>query len=283
MTEYTWEEAVIWLRQQSDQQQVVRDCYFDDPLITAAERYYESMEWQMIRSLLPQNKGTVLDIGAGRGITSNAFALDGWQVTALEPNSSNLIGSGAIRELANLNHLNIDVVEEFGENLPFESNYFDLVFCREVLHHAKDLGQFCLEAARVLKTGGHLIAVREHVISHPEDLPIFLSQHSLDHLYHGENAYLLEEYLAKIKGAKLRVKNILATYQSAINYFPMTREQRNDVLRSPFNRRIGKTLTSIFTQENRCYGKRILEIWAYIYSKRLQTPGRLYSFVALKV
>ena len=44
----TWEDAVVWLREQPDQRQLVLDAYYDDPLIQAAERYFRSGEWQEI-------------------------------------------------------------------------------------------------------------------------------------------------------------------------------------------------------------------------------------------
>jgi len=40
----TWEQAVLWLREQPGKEQLVRDCYFDDPLIEAARRYYNEAE-----------------------------------------------------------------------------------------------------------------------------------------------------------------------------------------------------------------------------------------------
>ena len=42
----TWENAVIWLRGQPDQRQLVLDAFYDDPLIAAAKRYFDSHEWQ---------------------------------------------------------------------------------------------------------------------------------------------------------------------------------------------------------------------------------------------
>ena len=33
----SWENAVAWLRTQLDQSQLVADCYYDDPLIEAAD------------------------------------------------------------------------------------------------------------------------------------------------------------------------------------------------------------------------------------------------------
>ena len=35
----TWEDAVIWLRNQPAQRQLVLDAFYDDPLIAAAQRY----------------------------------------------------------------------------------------------------------------------------------------------------------------------------------------------------------------------------------------------------
>ena len=96
MSQMTWEQAVQWLRDQPDQRVLVKACYFDDPLVEAAERFWQSAEWKAIAALLPPPNGKALDLGAGRGISSYAMAQDGWQVTALEPDPSNLVGAGAI-------------------------------------------------------------------------------------------------------------------------------------------------------------------------------------------
>ena len=66
----TWEEAVQWLIKQPDQEQLVRDCYFDQPLGAAAERYWNSPEWDAIRVFIPRRKGTALDLGAGQGVSA---------------------------------------------------------------------------------------------------------------------------------------------------------------------------------------------------------------------
>ncbi|MDD1465621.1 class I SAM-dependent methyltransferase, partial [Dolichospermum sp. ST_sed5] len=167
----TWEEAVQWLRDQPEQQELVQYCYYDDPLESAAERFSHSEEWTALNKLLkPKIPGKVLDIGAGRGISSYAFAKAGCSVTALEPDSSNLVGAGAIHRLAKNTDLSIQVVQDWGETLPFTDNYFDIVYGRAVLHHAQNLKQLCQEAARVLKPGGYFIATREHIISRKEDL-----------------------------------------------------------------------------------------------------------------
>ena len=109
MPTISWEQAVQWLREKPDQQELVRACYFDDPLIEAAERFWQSVEWQSIAALLPHSKGRALDLGAGRGISSYALARDGWAVSALEPDPSNLVGAGAIRTLVQESGLPIEV------------------------------------------------------------------------------------------------------------------------------------------------------------------------------
>ena len=265
----SWEDAVIWLKRQECQEELVRACYYDDPLLEAAQRYHESAEWLAIRSLLAgMSPGSALDIGAGRGISSFALARDGWQVTALEPDSSEVVGAGAIRQLAGEAQLAMTVVEEEGERLPFDDGSFHLVFIRQALHHARDLDHFCREAARVLKPGGIFLAVREHVISRRADLSRFLANHPLHRLYGGENAYLLGEYLSALKSAGLTVTRTLAPYDSDINLCPDTQERRKQEL----ERRLGMRMPQILFQ------RIVVPLW----NLRDDTPGRIYSFMGVK-
>jgi ubiquinone/menaquinone biosynthesis C-methylase UbiE len=194
----TWEQAVEWLLEQPDKEDLVKACYYDRPVKRAAERFWNSEEWQATRTLLQSSVGKVLDVGAGSGISSFALAKDGWQTTALEPDSSHTVGAGAIRSLSNEYNLSIEVVQSYGEQLPFSDFTFDLIYARQALHHANDLNQLCKELFRVLKPGGTLLTVREHVISSPKQLEAFLNQHPLHQLYGGENAYTLSQYKAAL-------------------------------------------------------------------------------------
>lgn len=282
MCKMTWEQSVQWLRDQPDQQTLVRDCYFDDPLIEAAERFWQSVEWKSIAALLPSGQGDALDLGAGRGISSYALARDGWNVTALEPDPSDLIGAGAIERLKEQSNLSISVVGEYSENLPFPDNRFDLINCRQVLHHARDLGQTCREICRVLKPGGRMISTREHVISKREDLKLFLDAHPLHKYYGGENAFLLEEYLSAIQESGLKIIRTMAPLDSPINYFPMTSEQLFYHCARPASRIIGEKMAR-FIFSPHCAVGRVLMSWLIrLHTRWDKTPGRLYSFLAEK-
>jgi SAM-dependent methyltransferase len=282
MSVKTWEEAVQWLRQQPDQQELVRACYFDDPLLEACMRFAESGEWIATSQYLPITQGQALDIGAGRGISSYALAKAGWQVTALEPDTSALVGSEAIKQIAKQTQLPIKVVVEWGEKLPFPDNSFEVVLARQVLHHARDLEQLCAEIGRVLKPKGVLIATREHVLSHPEDLPRFLEKHALHHLYGGENAFLLKDYTEAIAGGSLALKHVLGHWESEINFFPDTYKDRKQVVSALLQRRLGSKITELLTNEHYFWGLGMLNILAKIHTMHDNSAGRLYSFVAIK-
>lgn len=272
----TWESAVSWLRSQPDRQELVLAAYYDDPLATAAERYHSGEEWGEVRLRLGDGAGrAALDVGAGRGIASYALARDGFDVVALEPDPSALVGAAAIRGLAQETGLAIRVAEEFSERLPFDDASFDVIFARAVLHHTSDLGQACQEFFRVLKPGGRFVAVREHVISRPADLPAFLDLHPLHNLYGGENAFLLQAYRDAITSAGFRLSEELSPLESPINYAPKTSAELKDEVMVRLGG-VGRVVRPLLDLQG---------VWTVARAALARVdhrPGRLYSFVCDK-
>jgi 2-polyprenyl-3-methyl-5-hydroxy-6-metoxy-1,4-benzoquinol methylase len=270
---------VDWARQNPEMRQLVELCYYDDPIEAAALRFKSSEEWEAIRDLLPPRPGAkVLEIGAGRGIVSWAFASEGCEVHAIEPDASDVIGSGAIRSLCERTGQSLNIVETVGENLAFPDNHFDYVVCRGVLHHVSDLDQVCREAFRVLRPGGRFLAIKEHVAENAEELAAFLAAHPLNHLYGGEHAYPLAAYLGSIRKAGFPRVSDFGPFDHPVTSAPATttasiRESAEQALATRAPAWLAKRLAK---------SDLVLNAYRRWRTSRYREPGRLHSFLAQK-
>ena len=278
----SWEEAVRYLRSNPEDAQLVRDAYLDENNLEAAERFETSDEFGEVLSLLKRTctkaaPWEVLDIGAGNGIASYAFAKAGNKVYALEPDLSNDVGTGAIRRLKEDYSLNIEIFGSSGEKIPLPEQAVDVVYVRQALHHSHDLEKMLNEAHRVLRDGGCLLACREHVVDDDEQLNIFLDSHPLHKWYGGENAFSLHVYIKSIRQSGFNIVKTFGPYDSVINVAPMSMEKMKGSL----------AMSTGFTWANKLFVKlfeseKIWFLCAWVLSRVSKTPGRLYSFLALK-
>jgi len=276
----SWEQAVLVLRADPDRKEFVKACYLDDPLLVAAQRFECSDEWQAVRQLLAGRRGQALDLGAGRGIASYALAVDGWGVQAVEPDPSSIVGSGAIRRLAEESGLPLQVTQAGAEALPFADGSIDMVYGRQVFHHLSSLGQACAELRRVLKPGGLVLATREHVIRREADRAAFLAAHLTHPWTLSENAYRLTTYLAAFRSAGLHVVSVLRPLDSPINYAPMTlAEWRLECIR-PLVQVIGWRRTLSLASGRTRWGRLLVALGAVRQRHARYEPGASFTIIA---
>jgi SAM-dependent methyltransferase len=273
----TVEEAVLHLRRDPAQAQLIEDGYLDADVQAAARRFLRSREFEAVTVLLGASLpgAAVLDLGAGAGIASYAFARAGaGRVYALEPDSSVEVGYGAMSRLGADTPLR--PIAGVGEHIPLRTATIDIVYGRQVLHHARDLAALTAECARVLRNDGAFFATREHVAETESDLQAFLSQHPVHRLAGGENAFPLHAYCRAIRRAGFTRLRVLRPWETIINAFPEARseEELDAFPRRAIERRLGRAARWVRLLP---FSEKIL--WRHL---RRPGPGALYSFLAYK-
>lgn len=124
-----------------------------------------------------QQKGNLLEVGAGTGYFAETMVKAGWQVTALEPDAG---ARQVARERAAL------------ELLPAEQLFqlsaasFDVITLWHVLEHVHDLSAYLSQFYRLLKPGGCLIiAVPNYTSADASHYGTFWAAYDVPrHLYH---------------------------------------------------------------------------------------------------
>ncbi len=105
-------------------------------------------------------EGNFLEIGSGFGglVTYlNSVAGNRCRAYGIEPSADAYTGTLACtRMLSRENKISSRFVSAMGEDIPFESNSFDIVYSTSVLEHVKNPEQVISESIRVLKPGGLL-------------------------------------------------------------------------------------------------------------------------------
>jgi SAM-dependent methyltransferase len=135
-----WSQAMAWLRRLLDLQ--------------------AGSIWRDLQMVLPQVRGTILDVGCGAQPYRSLVSADSTYIG---------IDNTAVRD-----HFGYDVADTLyfsGDRWPIADASVNFVLCTEVLEHVQDLQQFLGEARRCLLPGGTILltvpfAARWHFIPH---------------------------------------------------------------------------------------------------------------------
>jgi ubiquinone/menaquinone biosynthesis C-methylase UbiE len=273
----TIDEAIRSLRQDPRYADLVRDAYLGRDVADSFRRFEASDEFQAVCAILGDRLrgATILDLGAGTGIASLAFSIAGaGHVIAVDPDPSDEVGRGAMIRLGDTSRF--EVRDGVGESIPESDNSVDIVYCRQMLHHARDLNRVLVECQRVLKPGGLLLACREHVVDDRHQLAVFLASHPVHQLAGGENAFALSAYVEAIQQSGLVLERVIGPMDSVINAFPAVRTttELQALPREKLVRRLGPLGRLAW----RVPGVPSL-VRAHL---NRAVPGRMYSFVAHK-
>ncbi|HLZ87025.1 MAG TPA: class I SAM-dependent methyltransferase [Puia sp.] len=286
-----WHETIEYIRKEPEYSTLVQQAYFEEKLELNVERFRATNEFtetlRIIRELAPLAKD-ILEIGAGNGVACINFALLGYNVTAVEPDNSDTIGAGAIEKLIRQFRLeNVSVHRQYAEEIDFKEKKFDIVYIRQAMHHAFDLKKFVRKSAEAIKPGGLLITIRDHVIYDQPDKEWFLKMHPLHKFYGGENAFTADEYRAAITESGLTILKELKYYDSIINYYPVTDQEiqelmkkREQHVRGELKRKI--SFLSFLPGMLQLYKLKNGYLKREKYLNEREIPGRMYSYIAQK-
>ena len=110
---------------------------------------------KMIASLMPKR---TLDVGCGDGSFSQVIQKFSEEVYGVDIS----VDAVLLAQKRGIHALTVDLNNS---KLPFEDNFFDLVYAGEIIEHLYDCESFIKECARVLKKDGHLIITTPNLAS----------------------------------------------------------------------------------------------------------------------
>jgi SAM-dependent methyltransferase len=154
--------------------------------------------FNFLLDIVKKSKGhRMLDFAAGTCWTSYIFSEKGYDVIALEMNSSDLCGLGVFRKYRN--KMPFQAILGDCERSPLKEGIFDVVFCHQALHHASDLDRMVSEMARCAKKGGLVIAGGEHIRPFFTSDEAFRKKHPAVVFGANEHAYAYYRYREAFK------------------------------------------------------------------------------------
>ena len=201
-----YERAVLAFRGDASCRDILEQNFLEANLESAVLRYshhWEFLQFHHLFSASVNNTSRVLEVGAGRCLLSLALARLGYRMVALERDASSIVGLGALRSLTTA-ATRLTAVRGDLLPAPFQHGVFDAIVCRSVLHHLDDMRAGLRQLNRLLRPGGRLFVLNEHVISPFSDGSVFRASHPTVRFGVDERAYPTFSYLKALHSAGFR-------------------------------------------------------------------------------
>lgn len=227
---WSWEDIIDASQANPKMQKMLEDAYLVKDVVSSLKRYRSSGEFlealAEIRHYAPHAR-KILDVGGASGVMAIAFALEGYEVTLVEPSHGDIVGIAGAKRLINYATKEFDssikdrvkLIHGFVEDLDVDDK-FDVVHCRQVVHHFTKPTVALAKIRNLVNKNGIIFLVREHVIFDEEDKQQFLKTHPF-HIYTGgENAYKAEEYVKFIIDAGFTLLRQYSFAETLINCHP---------------------------------------------------------------
>ena len=198
---------------------------FADGYVTSETHAHGSDLERLLAIVQPQSHWIALDIATGGGHTALKFAPFVAQVIASDLTPRMLERARRfIVEERGIDNVRFEQAD--AENLPFETNRFDLATCRIAPHHFPDAQRFVNECARVLKPAG-VFMLQDQVLPRDKEAARFVDQFERLRDPSHNRAYHEGEWQAMFARAGFIVEHS-EHYLKRHDFIPWARRQGND-------------------------------------------------------
>ncbi len=190
--------------------------------------------FSIMRKLSP---GLLLDIGCSDGEWARFWIDKGWQTYGLDLNSECV-------EIAKKRGVHGVAVDLNKECLPYDNDFFDLIFAGEIIEHLIDTDGFLKELHRCLKPKGHLLLTTPNLASFENRARILFGRYPVwvDYGLHGSGH--LRAYTPRVLKDQLKQNNFTILKHTG-NWIPLIPQMFVDDLKFPLLSLTGKIFPSL--------------------------------------